>query len=290
MSEVSRVDTWSPGEVETPLELARDYERRFRPALRLLFSTGLRRGELLGLKWNDVDFEGRRLLVRRARVRNQLKVPKSGKARSVAISPALASDLLDLLAQRRSETLSKGWPDVPEWLFPSETGGPLDEHNFERTWLRLRRRARKHGVRPLRLHCTRHTYASFALAAGKSVRWVAQQLGHSSPELTLRTYAHVLREEETDLSFADVGVQSDGDAVGGVTGRLYTSPTDGERDEQSRKSATTMVTQAGFEPATPSFGGWCSIHAELLGHPGEDEPHANAVVGRTGLEPVTSAV
>jgi len=57
--------------------------------------------------------------------------------------------------------------------------------------------------RPLKLHCTRHTYASLALASGKSVKWVAEQLGHASPELTLRVYAHVLREEETDLSFLD---------------------------------------------------------------------------------------
>jgi hypothetical protein len=67
----------------------------------------------------------------------------------------------------------------------------------------LRRDAQKKGVRPLRLHDARHTYASLALASGKSVRWVAGQLGHASPELTLRVYAHALKEEETDLSFLD---------------------------------------------------------------------------------------
>ena len=58
-------------------------------------------------------------------------------------------------------------------------------------------------MRPLRLHDARHTYASLALAAGKSVRWVASQLGHANPELTLRVYAHALREEETNLGFLD---------------------------------------------------------------------------------------
>jgi integrase len=57
----------------------------------------------------------------------------------------------------------------------------------------------------MRLHDARHTYASLALASGKSVRWVASQLGHANPELTLRVYAHALREEETDLSFLDFG-------------------------------------------------------------------------------------
>ena len=58
-------------------------------------------------------------------------------------------------------------------------------------------------MRPFRLHSTRHTYASLALASGKSIRWVADQLGHANPELTLRTYAHAMRKEEDDLSFAE---------------------------------------------------------------------------------------
>lgn len=72
------------------------------------------------------------------------------------------------------------------------SGGQLDERNFTRTWDRVRRRAQKSGVRPLKLHCTRHTYASTALAAGKSLRWVADQLGRQNPEFALRTYAHLM--------------------------------------------------------------------------------------------------
>ncbi len=60
-------------------------------------------------------------------------------------------------------------------------------------------------ARPSRLHGTRHTYATRALKAGKSIRWVASQLGHGSPEFTLRVYAHALREEEADLSFVEFG-------------------------------------------------------------------------------------
>lgn len=70
-------------------------------------------------------------------------------------------------------------------------------------WRRVRRRAQKPGVRPLKLHCARHTWATMALQAGKSVRWVADQLGHADPALTLRVYAHAMREDEADVSFAD---------------------------------------------------------------------------------------
>ena len=75
----------------------------------------------------------------------------------------------------------------------------------------------------MKLHTARHTYARMALAAGKSVRWVADQLGHSSPMLTLKTYAHAMREEEVDLGFA---------SFGDSTKRHYTAPNEsGINDE-----------------------------------------------------------
>jgi len=117
----------------------------------------------------------------------------------------LADCLVDLFAERRRQTLSGAWSEVPEWVFCPETGGPLEARNFERTWFRVRRRARAMGVRPFKFHAARHTYASLALASGKSIRWTADQLGHASPMLTLKTYAHAMKEEEADLSFADFG-------------------------------------------------------------------------------------
>ncbi len=57
----------------------------------------------------------------------------------------------------------------------------------------------------MKLHCARHTWATFALHAGRNIRWIADQLGHSDPALTLRVYAHAMTNEETDLSFAELG-------------------------------------------------------------------------------------
>jgi integrase len=204
-TETHTVDTWSPEEVSTLLQVALEHEPQFQPALATLFYAGLRRGELLGLKWEDVDFDRRRIHVRRAYVKGQITTPKSGRGRYVMMAPPLASLLLDVLATRSRQMLAYVWAEVPEWVFPSRTGGPLDQDNFDRTWRRLRRRAQKRGVRPLRLHCTRHTWASLALASGKSVRWVADQLGHADPAMTLRVYAHLIPGEETDLSFLNFG-------------------------------------------------------------------------------------
>ena len=67
--------------------------------------------------------------------------------------------------------------EVPPWVFCSETGTAPDPRNVERVWYRVRRRAQKQGVRPLKLHSARHTWATMALQAGKSVRWVAETAG-----------------------------------------------------------------------------------------------------------------
>ena len=203
--EVEHVNAWSREEVATLLDVARAEEPDFYPLIGFLLSTGCRRGEALGLKWEDVDFTRKSILIRRALVRGQLGTPKSGRARSVVLSPALAQILRELLSERQRASLAGRWPEVPDFVFCTGKGGFLDEQNVGRSWRRLRRKAEAEGVRPLRLHDARHTFASLALAAGKSVRWVASQLGHSDPALTLRVYAHAMREEESDLSFLDFG-------------------------------------------------------------------------------------
>lgn len=71
------------------------------------------------------------------------------------------------------------------------------------------RRAQKLGVRPLKLHAARHTFATLALQAGRSLRFVAEPLGHANPALTLRVHAHAVPVEGGDLAFADFGSTQD---------------------------------------------------------------------------------
>ncbi len=245
------MDSWTREEVDRLLDVAEREEPRFYPVLAFLLSTGCRKGEALGLKWEDVDFSGPRVLIRRALVRGRLGPPKSGRARSVVLSSILAAILRDLLAERRRECLKRGWPNVPEFVFCSETSGPLEERNVSRSWQRLRRKAQKEGVRPLRLHDARHTFASLALASGKSVRWVASQLGHANPELTLRVYAHALREEETDLSFLDFGGTRRHPRG---TERRTVAHSRKPRRATPRRGSRNLERETGFEPATLSLG------------------------------------
>ena len=246
-TEVPEVDFWSRDEVQRILAIALETEPRFAPFLNVLFATGMRRGEALGLKWTDIDFEESRLTIRRAIGSDgAVSTPKNGRLRRVTMPPGLASTLFDWLVRRRQECLARGWPEVPEWVFCSETGTRPDARNTERVWQRVRRRAQKRGVRPLKLHCARHTWATFALRAGKSLRWVADQLGHADPSLTIRTYAHAMPDEETDLSFADFGSE-------GVAGRRYPSLSENAADAELAKSLEVMARREGFEPPTLRF-------------------------------------
>ena len=115
--------------------------------------------------------------------------------------------------------------------------------------------AQSEGVRALRLHDARHTYASLALASGKSVRWVATQLGHANPELTLRIYAHALREEESDLSFLDFG----GTKRHPRGTRLSaTSEITKPPRANTRRGLKNLEHETGLEPATPTLATWRS--------------------------------
>jgi integrase len=152
--------------------------------------TGLRLGELLGLQWGDIDFAGRFLEVRRQIVNGQVAVPKNGTSRRVDMSTQLSTALRTLLTERKAEKLRNGWKALPEWVFCTPEGGPLDGDNLRhRVFYRVLEKAK---LRRIRIHDLRHTMASLLLQAGAPITYVSRQLGHADPAITLRVYAHYL--------------------------------------------------------------------------------------------------
>ena len=172
------------------LDTARTHYPRYYPVFLCALRTGMRMGELIGLKWGDIDFNGRFIEVRRSIVRGRITTPKNHKTRRVDMSRQLTETLRDLRIERKKETLRKGWKEMPEWVFCNEVGDHLDTDNLrKRVFYKCLEKA---GLRRIRFHDLRHTYASLLLAQKESPAYVQQQLGHASIQLTVDTYGHLV--------------------------------------------------------------------------------------------------
>ncbi len=147
--------------------------------MRLL--TGLRTGELHGLKWKFVDFERRQILVRETRVRGHVEYTKTdGSQREIAISQPVYAALREQQARTADQ----------EYVFGTASGTPIDNDNFtNRVWYPLLRHL---GLEKRRPYQTRHTCATLWLAAGENPEWVARQLGHVDTTMLFKTYSRFI--------------------------------------------------------------------------------------------------
>jgi integrase len=145
----------------------------------LAITTGMRSGELLGLRWEDVDLEAGTLQIRRTVFNGHIEAPKTQKGkRSVKLT-------------QTSITALRKHPRVSRWIFCTKEGTPMSVHNLHRrSWKPLLKKT----ALPLdtRFHDLRHTAATLLLTKGVHPKIVQEPLGHSSISITLVTYSHVL--------------------------------------------------------------------------------------------------
>jgi len=159
------------------------------PVLLSALHTGMRAGELAGLQWPDIDWNGSFISVKRQFAHGVLSSLKTKYARrKVDCSDELLEVLGKLRKQRLEEWMKRGEPNCPDWVFCSSLGNPDCWNNDKRN--ALKRTLKKAGLRSIRFHDLRHTYASLLLAQGEPVTYVSNQLGHSNPQITLKVYAH----------------------------------------------------------------------------------------------------
>jgi len=184
---------WSADEARSFLNATKD--DRLAWAWALLLTRGLRRGELCGLRWPDVDLGGGVVSIVRTRIvvdgKPAESTPKtSAGRRTVSLDAQLVAPLRAHKARQASEKLAAGPAyDDDGWLFCDELGTPYYPDSLS-TW--FDRKVKELGLARIRLHDTRHTAASLMLASGVPVKVVAEMLGHASPTITLAVYAHVL--------------------------------------------------------------------------------------------------
>ncbi len=161
---------------------------------RLAAMTGMRRGEILGLRWADIELEASRLSIRQALVAVGYEVitstPKSHSARVVDLDAETVAQLRGHRARQNAERSDWGVDyEDGDLVVAKENGELIHPHTFSQSFERIIAHA---GLRRIRLHDLRHTHASLALKAGVPVKVVSERLGHESPAFTLKQYAHVL--------------------------------------------------------------------------------------------------
>jgi integrase len=153
-------------------------DEQHRRYFRVAVATGLRPGEQMGLRWDDIDWVAHKIAVRRA-------VGRFGSGPTKTVASRRHIDMLPAVeAALRAQRAST--PERTAWVFPNQDGGPLNLTNFrERVWRPALRRA---GLPYRALYQTRHTFATLMLAAGEDIGWVAKMLGHTSTEMVIRHY------------------------------------------------------------------------------------------------------
>jgi integrase len=187
-----RVATWQPCELASFLNGVRG--DRLEAIWRLAAMTGMRRGEILGLRWNDIDLPRARLWVQRTLVDVNYRVYESTTKGNASRPMDLDPGTVELLRRHREtqeaerELWGEDYEDsdlVAAW----ENGSSIHPHALSRMF---RNRVLQLGLRTIRLHDLRHTHATLALHAGVPVVVVSERLGHHSPAFTLHQYAHAL--------------------------------------------------------------------------------------------------
>lgn len=184
--------TWTSKELNAFLVSVADH--RLYAAWLLLATTGMRRGEVLGLRWTDVDFGSTTVSVRRSLVcvkheaeYSETKTVKSRRA--VALDPATLAALRTHRAAQAAEKLAAGETyDDRGLVFCTPLGRELHPERFSRAFLR---RSKSAGLPRIRLHDLRHTWATLALQAGIHPKVVSERLGHANVSITLDIYSHV---------------------------------------------------------------------------------------------------
>ena len=203
------------------------YDEGYYEMFLLELTTGMRRGEILGLKWRDLNLETGELNIKRQLTTKGISVPKTKSSiRTILLPP----DMLDLLREMKKTAKY-------DWIFPSpvKEGEPRNPTAITKRFRIMLERAHcKH----VRFHDLRHTFATMALENGMDVKTLSAMIGHVSSETTLNIYSHV-----TDTMRAQAAVKIDRE-IGGTDAQMP------EAKDEPRQPQTSEI-EGNFEPWKP---------------------------------------
>lgn len=193
--------TWTPDQVRTFLAAIADH--RLYVAFLLAITTGMRRGEILGLRWIDVEFTRSRLQIRQTVIsvayEVQISMPKTNKGRrSIALDTTTVDALREHRRKQRKDRSTIGdTVGETDLVFAREDGQPVHPDLFSQIFDRAVARL---DVPRIRLHDLRHTHATLGLAAGIQPKVMSERLGHATVAFTQDVYVHAIPEREEEAA------------------------------------------------------------------------------------------
>jgi integrase len=172
------------------------------PIVSLALGTGMRRGELLGVRLRDLNLDAATLRIEQSLEQTKagglrLKSPKTRNGRrTITLAAATVADLRAFWRKRLEDrvALGLGKPDANALLFGHLDGSPRSPNALTKEWVRA---CINHGLPRVEFHALRHTHASQLIAGGMDVVSVSRRLGHGSPAITLRVYGHLFRSDDS---------------------------------------------------------------------------------------------
>ena len=182
------------------LELLQGEPIQFRTAIQMLLHTGMRRGELIGLKWSDVDFDNATISIQRS----VLYEPKRGiftddtknesSVRVIKTSNEVIRQLRQYKAYQSEQRLQLGdaWHDE-DWIFTKWNGKAMNPNDLT---INFKKFISKYDLPPIHLHSLRHTNATLLIASGTNIQTVANRLGHTDATTTARIYSHAIKSAD----------------------------------------------------------------------------------------------
>jgi integrase len=185
----------TPLRILTPSEvqrlLAQEKSQKYRTIYHVAVMTGARQGEILGLKWGDLELTNAQIHIQRTTSNGKFFVPKTPTSvRRVDLGPSLMAEL-----KKWKLACPRNALDI---MFPNEAGKPIEHHNLMRGHFVPALEAA--GLPRIRFHDLRHTNASIRLEEGQNIKYISTQLGHANPTITLNTYSHLIKARDPEAA------------------------------------------------------------------------------------------